>query len=70
MGAEQDHRREPAERLPEPFCSQSQSLAFNPTGENLALLKRYYESEHPLFFVNPPAIDEVLARLREVVAAI
>lgn len=48
----------------------SQSRAFNPTGENLAVLKRYYESEHPLFFVNPPAIDEVLARLREVVAAI
>ncbi len=48
----------------------SQSRAFNPTREDLAMLKQHYENEHPLFFVNPPAIEDVLARLREVVAAI
>jgi hypothetical protein len=41
----------------------SSSMAFAPGKEDLAILKDHYRAERDLFFVEPPTMEEILARL-------
>lgn len=44
----------------------SQSAAFAPTKEDLALLKQHYREERDLFFTEPPSLETILERLHAV----
>jgi hypothetical protein len=50
------------------FDGLSTSAAFNPSKESKAALKRGYAAERELYFVEPPTLDEILARIGEVAA--
>jgi hypothetical protein len=48
----------------------SESRAFAPEKEDLALLKQYYQEERDLFFAEPPSMEKILERLHKVTRSI